>query len=316
MAWNAEFLTSPTHKFMSMRILIAGLIVAIFTACGSSKKTDEQAFLEGLDTAKVEGPPISEEVISSILESIPQPLEISSLLKESGKKYNAGYLNSPDFTSKYNSNYKRALNLGIYGADLGYTNIYEKNQDGVKYMAAIKEMADGLNIGRFFDIETIGRLATNSKNLDSLLLITTQNFNQINHYLQTQNRSNLSVLLITGGWLEALHITSEVASLSPDNVELRETIGSQKIILENIMLLLSFYKESDQSMASLLNDLDELKKAYDKVNITYTYKESTFEIKDGVMVIKDNSTSTIDITNDDLTAIKSITSNIRNKITS
>src|SRR5690606_34746213 len=121
---------------------------------------------------------------------------------------------------------------------------YEQNQDGVEYMSAIKELADGLNIGRFFDIETIGRLATNSKNLDSLLLITTQNFNQINHYLQSQNRSNLSVLLLTGGWLEALHITAQVAA-SSDSQELRETIGSQKIILENIMLLLSFYKDKD-----------------------------------------------------------------------
>ena len=214
-----------------MRILIAGLIVAIITACGSSKKTDEQAFLEGLDTAKVEGPPISEEVISSILESIPQPLEISMLLKESGNEYNLNYLNPAGNRSKYNSNYKKALNLGIYGADLGYTNIYEKNQDGVEYMEAIKELADGLNIGQFFDIKTIGRLATNSKNLDSLLLITTQNFNQINHYLQTQNRSNLSVLLLTGGWLEALHITTEVAA-NTKSQELRETIGSQKIILE------------------------------------------------------------------------------------
>jgi hypothetical protein len=147
-------------------------------------------------------------------------------------------------------------------------------------------------------------------------LITTQNFNDINSYLQTQNRSNLSVLLLTGGWLEALHITGEVAAINPENQDLRETIGSQKIILENIMLLLSFYKDSDQTMASLLNDLEPLKKAYDKVNITYTYKESTFEIKDGVMVIKDNSTSKIDITNEDLSSIKNITSSIRNKIIS
>jgi hypothetical protein len=299
-----------------MRIIIAGLIVAILTACGSSSKTQEEAFLDSLDRDTLAGPPVSEDAITSILESIPQPLEISMLLKESGKKYNAGMLNSPDYTSRYNSNFKRALNLGIYGTDLGYTNIYEQNQDGVKYMAAIKEMADGLNIGRFFDIETIGRLATNSKNLDSLLLITTQNFNDINHFLQTQNRSNLSVLLLTGGWLEALHITTEVAAATPDNQELKETIGSQKIILENIMLLLSFYKDTDQNMASLLKDLEELKAAYEKVKITYTYKESTFEVVDGVMVIKDNSTSTIEITNDDLNSIKNLTSNIRNKIIS
>jgi hypothetical protein len=299
-----------------MRIVLIGFILAIFTACGSGKKTDEQAFLEDLDSTKVEGPTISEEAIGEILQSIPSPLEISMLLKESGKKYNASFLNPADNISKYNSNYKKALNLGVYGTDLGYTNIYEQNQDGVKYMASIKELADGLNIGQFFDIETIGRLATNSKNLDSLLLITTQNFNSINHYLQTQQRANLSVLFLTGGWLEALHITCEVATANPTNKELQETIGGQKIILENIKLLLSFYKDTDQNMASLLADVEELKAIYDKVKITYTYKESTFEVVDGVMMIKDNSTSTIEITSEDIVNIKEVIAKIRSKIIS
>ncbi len=299
-----------------MRIVIIGLVLVLFAACGSEKRSDEEAFLEGLDSAKTEGPSISEGVISDILGRIPSPLEISVLLKESGKKYNGSYLNSPDNTSKYNSNYQKALNLGVYGTDLGYTNIYEQNQDGVKYMGSIKTLADGLSIGQFFDIETIGRLATNSKNLDSLLLITTQNFNSINHYLQSQNRSNLSVLFLTGGWVEALNILCEVAAANPANKELQETIGEQKIILENIMLLLSFYKESDQNMSSLMTDMEQLKELYDKVNITYTYSESTFEIVDGVMVIKDNSSSTIQITPEDIASIKALISSIRNKIIS
>lgn len=299
-----------------MKIVKFGLIAVLLAACGSDKKSDEQAFLETLDSGKSEGPTISEAVIGDILQQIPSPLEISVLLKESGKKYNASLLNSADNLPKYNSNYKKALNLGIYGTDLGYTNIYEQNQDGVKYISSIKSLADGLNIGQFFDIETIGRLATNSKNLDSLLLITTQNFNSINHYLQTQGRANLSVLLLTGGWLEAVHITCNVAMSDPNNKELQEKIGEQKVILENIMLLLSFYKDSDQNMASLLTDMNELKAAFDKVNITYTYKESTFEVVDGVMVIKDNSTTTIDITPDDINSIRSIISSVRNKIIS
>jgi hypothetical protein len=299
-----------------MKFVKIGLLAVILSACGSGQKTDEQAFIEELDSAKTEGPTISEAVIGDILQQIPSPLEISVLLKESGKKYDVGYLNSPDNLPKYNSNYKKALNLGIYGTDLGYTNIYEKNQDGVKYMSSIKSLADGLNIGQFFDVETIGRLATNSKNLDSLLLITTQNFNSINHYLQSQSRSNLSVLLLTGGWLEAMHITCNVAASDPGNKELQEKIGEQKVILENIILLLSFYKEADQNMASLLTDMEELKKIFDKVNITYTYKESTFEIVDGVMVIKDNSTTTIDITEADVKAIGELTGTIRNKIIS
>ncbi|MEQ8926106.1 MAG: hypothetical protein RLO81_09860 [Fulvivirga sp.] len=292
------------------------ILAVLFFACNSSKKPDEQAFLESLDSTKVEGPAISEEAISSIIQQIPSPLEISVLLKESGTKYDKGFLNSADNLSKYNSNYRKSLNLGIYGTDLGYTNIYEQNQDGLDYMAAIKELADGLSIGQFFDIETIGRLATNSKNLDSLLLITTQNFNSINHYLQEQNRANLSVLLLAGGWLEAMHITCQVAKKNPDNKELRDTIGEQKIILENIVLLLSFYKDIDQNMASLLNEMQKLQSEYEKIEIVKTYKESTFEVVDGVMVIKDNSTSEIKITPENVQNITNIISSIRKSVIS
>ena len=299
-----------------MKILIAGLILALVMACSSSgNKSEEQAFVESLADAPLEDDVISGEV-NDILHRIPSPLEISVLLKESGKRYNAAFLNSPDGLSRYNTNYKRALNLGIYGTDLGYTNIYEQTQDGIRYMATIKDLANELNIGQFFEMETIARLVSNSNNLDSLLLITTQNFNSINHYLQTQNRSHLSVLFLTGGWLEALHITCEVAKANPGNAQLQETIGSQKIILENIMHLLSFYKDSDKNMAGLLTDMEALKQSFDSVTITTIYKPSSFEVVDGVMLVKDNSSSTIEITEADIEKIRSVALNIRTKIIS
>jgi len=299
-----------------MKVVKTALLLALLTACGSGKNTDEQAMLNSIDSAGNKGPHISEGVIDDLLQEIPSPLEISVLLKQSGKKYNVDYLNSADNIARYNNNFQKAMNLGIYGTDLGYTNIYEKNTDGIKYMTSIKGLADDLNIGQFFDLETISRLATNSKNLDSLLLITTQNFNSINHYFQSQNRSNLSVLLLTGGWLEAMHITCSVAAADPKNKELNEKIGEQKIILEKILKLLSFYKDSDSHMASLLTDLQVLEEVYKKVNITYTYKESSFVVVDGVMVIKDNSTTTVDITPELVAEIKNISSSIRNKIVS
>lgn len=298
-----------------MRILSGLLVALLLFSCGSGKKTDEQAFQESLDSAMNQGTTVDQEVISSILDQIPSPLEISVLLKESGTKYNFGLLNSPDNLPRYNSNFKKALNLGIYGTDLGYTNIYEQNQDGMKFLSTIKALADELNIGQFFDTETIKRLATNSKNLDSLLLITTQNFNAINHYLQQQNRSNLSVLLLTGGWVEAMQVTCQVASQNPGNVELNEKIGEQKITLEQLMLLLSFYA-NDENMTSLLKDFEELKILFDRINIVYTYKESTMEVVDGVAVIKDNSTTTIEISEADVRNIMEKTNAIRNKIIS
>jgi hypothetical protein len=297
---------------MTMRIIIISLLTGFLISCSSGKKPDDQEFLNSLDSTKQVG--IDEEVINSILDQIPSPLEISVLLKQSGSKYDAALLNNSDNLPKYNTNYKKALNLGVYGTDLGYSNIYEKNAEGITYISSIKSLADDLNIGQFFDVETIGKLATNSKNLDSLILITTLNFNHINHYLQTQGRDNLSVLLLTGGWIEAMQITSQVAAKKPSK-ELFEKIGEQKIILEQIMLLFSFYTD-DTNMAALLKDLEQLKAVYEKININYTYKESSMEIVDGVAVIKDNSTTTIDITDQNVEEIRSIVNTIRTKIIS
>lgn len=298
-----------------MKSIYYSLVLLSCIACSSGHKPDELAFEQSLDSASSSGPIVDPELIGGILGQIPSPLEISALLKASGTRYDRRFLNAPRNHEKYNTSYKQALNLGVYGTDLGYTNIYEQNLDGIKYLSSIKLLAEDLNIGQFFDLETIGRLAVNSNNLDSLLLLTTQNFNSINHYLQTQNRANLSVLLLIGGWIEAMDITCQVASLDQSNKQLQETIGSQKIILEQIMLLLSFY-EHDASISTLLADFRGLESAFERIDITYTYQASTMEIIDGIAVIKDNSTTTINITEEDIAAIRNHTNIIRNKIIS
>lgn len=296
-----------------MNKIYIGLILLVSFACGS-KKPSEQAFQESMKDVTMEGPEISQEVLSDIIQQIPSPLEISVLLKESGTNYDKGMLNKADKVSDYNSNFSKALNLGIYGTDLGYANIYEQNQDALFYLNAIRRLAEGLSIGQFFDFTTISRLATNSKNLDSLLLITTRNFNNINTYLQEQERANLSILVLAGGWLEALHISNQVLQQKPDNIELREKVGEQKIILENIMLLLTFYEQSDPNISELKQKMAPLQDVFNKVKIAYTYEESTFEEVNGVLMIKDNSSSTIEINDENIADINEITKSIRSSI--
>lgn len=293
------------------------LLTAVVTfACTSNKKSDEQqAFLESLDTMALDQPAISEEVISDIIQQIPSPLEISFLLKNSGSKYNSEVLNDPDNISNYNSSFEKALNLGIYGTDLGYANIYEQNQDALFYLSSIRTLADELSIGQFFDFGTIKRLATNSDNLDSLLLITTQNFNHINSYLQENQRQNLSILILTGGWLEALHVVCEVVKANPGNQQLIDKVGEQKIILDNIKLLLGFYK-NDPYIADLHKSILELEEVFADIEIIYTYAEPTFKEVNGMLVIEDNSSTTIKITSENVRAIREKVSAIREKIIS
>lgn len=299
---------------MKRLILFFCTISLVFGACDSGPQIDEQAILDSLQAAESNAPVISDDVLESILQQIPSPLEIAVLLKQSGTNYDISLLNGTKNLSNYNSNYKKALNLGVYGTDLGYTNIYEQNQDAFEFLTAIRELADGLSIGQFFDFGVIRRLATNSRNLDSLLLITTKNFNHINASLQEQQRANLSVLLLTGGWLEALHIICQVTERNMANEELKERIGEQKIILENIMLLLSFYSDSNPNIKELADRMMELQAQFDNIEITQTYAESTLEEVNGIVTISNNSTTTINITDENIREIARITSSIRDYI--
>lgn len=287
----------------------------VLSGCFQKNEIDERAFERSMDSLAQATPGIDEEVVKAVLEQIPSPLEISMLLKEANTRYNRSILNSPDNISRYNTNYKKALNLGIYGADLGYATIYGESVESIQYLSSIKSLANDLNIGQFFDIATIGKLAATSGNLDSLLLVTTRNFNEINHYLQDQNRSNLSLLFLVGGWIEAMEIICEVSSANLQNRKLLEGIGEQKIILEQMVLLLSLFKD-DPGMASLVRDFEQLKVVFDEVNITYTYKESSMRVVDGVVVITDNSTSTISITDENALEIKRRINSIRSRIIS
>lgn len=296
-----------------MKTLAPLILALVVWSCSGDKRTREQVFLDSLESMAANAPLISEEVIMDIIQQIPSPLEISFLLKDAGTRYEYGMLNPPENSSRYTSNFAKALNLGIYGTDLGYANIYEQNQDALRFMSAVRSLADELSIGQFFDFKTISRLAANSRNLDSLLMITTQNFNTINTYLQENQRPNLSILLLTGGWLEALNITCQVAKANPSNQALIEKIGEQKIILDNIKLLLGFYTR-DPYISDLHRDIMKLDEVFSQIEIIYTYAEPTFLEVNGMLVVQDNSTTTINITAEDVNKIRERITEIRKKI--
>jgi hypothetical protein len=110
-----------------------------------------------------------------------------------------------------NTNFQKAIGLGIYGADLGYLNMYERTSMVIDYISTIRSLADGIQVGQFFDFNTLRRIATNKENLDSLMLISQQSFNRIDSYLRETNRASLSMVIVAGVWIEGLYLSTRVA---------------------------------------------------------------------------------------------------------
>lgn len=249
--------------------------------------------------------------MADVIRSVPSPLELTALVKVSGSDYRPESLNNTDFISNYTTPVTKALNLGIYGADLGYINMYEKTAASIKYLAAVRSLAEDLQLGQFFDFETLQRLSRNNDKLDSVIFISTNSFEKMSDFLSKQKRTNISVLMLLGGWIESLHLTCEVAAETKDKA-IMEKVGEQKVSMDQLMILLQLFKE-DAAWKSINKDFADLKKEYDKVKITYEYKEPEMKEVNGELVIEDNSTSKIEISEELFRAISQRVEDIRNK---
>lgn len=211
------------------------------------------------------------DVLNKMIQSFPSPVEVSSIIKKAGLKYNEKLLNAADNKTKYKGDFKRALNLGIYSTDLGYINIYQNNQNAFSYLSAVKTMADGLKLGKHIDLGAITTLALEN-NLNALLAETSGTFEKMNSDLWEQKKANLSALILTGGWLETLYLTCAVARKKPNAAkafeikELNEQIAQQKIILDQLLDILKKYSNGDETK-KLIGELKDLRKLFDNFKL-------------------------------------------------
>jgi hypothetical protein len=297
---------------MKLRNSLIIILCLLLTACGGNKTKKEKIDVNSLLKENEGTLEISAESMNSIIESIPSPLEIAMVIKNSGNGFNETILNKQENARLYTTDQAKALSIGVYGGDLGYINIYEKAYLTVNYLTTIKGLADDINIGQFFDFTTIKRMASNSDKMDSLIYLSTINFNKMDAFLRSQKRSNLSILMVTGTWTEGLYIATQVAKENKSK-DLVDWIGYQKIIIDQLILGLSAYK-NDEYFQNIVTDFKSLKTLYDKISISYDYHEPESVEVDGRLVIVDKSTSTVNITEEQVNEICALVSQIRSRL--
>lgn len=244
-------------------------IALILSACGSP--TTEEDILSDSDSNSV----IQKEKnnkVQLIFSSIPAQSETTGLLDDAGAKYNSKYLNPIENTSKYSSVKARALNLGVYGIDLGVTNIFDQTQESMLYLRCTNKMASSLGISGAFDEKMSERIDASSDNKDSLLAIITDSYRSADNYLQENGQAGVSSLMVAGGWIEGLYIATQIA-IASNNEAIINKIGGEKTTLGNLISLLEDYKTETDGAADILTDLNELKKIYDGTSDKLTLEQ-------------------------------------------
>jgi hypothetical protein len=302
---------------MSIRFLIVQLVIVLLVcSCGGNTGRNGQFTFPDADSIPLsEAEKLSDEALDDISRNISSPMEISEILQKMEVPFSTGYLASSIDPSRLGTSYDKALRLGILGADLGYLNMYEKTGSSIDVLSSIKKLADAINVGQFFDFETIKRLSLNRSNLDSLFLLSNNAYNEIDKFLREKGRGQLSSLMITGVWIEGQYLATQVLKQNPDSL-LRNRVGEQKIILNDLIMLLAPYCNSNEQYRELCQYMQDFRNAYRDIRITYTVGEPVMVEKDGALIVVQTDQSHVDMTDEQLSSVIEVTSKIRNKLIS
>ena len=239
------------------------------------------------------------------------PIELTRIFENIGAEYATPILNSTENASNYLTSSKIALNLGAYGVDLGYLQLFHLSQESVIYWTVIEKLTNQLGITG--DIINTSResLDENFHNPDSLIQIATATFAIVKNQLKEQNRESVAAMIMIGGWIEALYIATEALYNEEDpDPEIITIIAEQKYSLNS---LVSFAKNhhQDPEVATYYRKLRLLQNYFREFDIYYKKNDLRIDTVNKVIVTSGNK---IDITKENILQIKKLIRKTREEI--
>jgi hypothetical protein len=203
--------------------------------------------------------------------SIPSPIQMVSLIKKQDDVYNASVMTDAGNVDKFTTTFKRAINMGVYGADLGYATIYEKNLQAVSYLNSVDKLSTELGIAGAFDADLVQRFIDNGNNQDSMLIIMSEGYRKGDQFLKDNEQHDLASLILTGGWIESMFFAT-TSFQKTKNQEIANRIGEQKTALKTIVDLLKDFN-GEGTYTDLITKLTDLQTDFDKIEFNYQFVE-------------------------------------------
>jgi len=263
-------------------VLLLG--VCLLTGCKGGKKApqedmevdikDKEAILQDIKQAE------------KIFQALPSPLESAMLIKSAGARFEEKLLNPVSSVNNYVTNKAMALNLGIYTCDLSFASLYEQTQLLIDYMNAAKKMADGLGILKAIEQEDIDRLEENINNSEVIMDIVSQTFMNSNSYLEDNGQPATAAIVLTGGWIEGLYISTQLVDMNDFNGnKLVGRIIDQKLSIDILLNLLNSSK-GNTAIDGIILEVTRLKDVFDKIKIDTSPVRPEYDPESKTTVLK------------------------------
>jgi hypothetical protein len=289
--------------------IMAAAVIFLLCGCGNSTNEIDDLEAKSVPVKSVDSSEnkVSRKMLKELIGSFPTPVEMALTIKQSHQPFDKEFLLNAADAPNFSSNYEKAIAMGGYSADMGIIHIYGKSLMAVEYLGAVRTLAKQLDLEQFFDFRALLDMARNSSNIDSLTVVTTKSFNDMDGHLREKGRDELSLLIIFGTWLEGLNVFSNYYLAHPSE-ELRNRIAEQKVSLEKMNLIMTAAYETDPYFEQLTLGMEPLVELYKGVILDYVYKEPEMVEVNGQLVVVDKSEMKIVVTDE---TIKQIAKEIR-----
>jgi len=260
------------------------LLVLAAIGLGSCKScnTDEQQSIVLDERAKIE------KSIEKSVYPLPTSAEVMKLLNDLEIGYMIGISNPVEKASGYLTSKDRAVNLGIYGADLSYATLYNMQQDVINYLNAVRILANELSMSQIYDENLYTSIKENFDNKDNLVALLTDAFNKTYGYLSENDQESLALLVVGSSWVEGMYITTNISE-SVYDVE-----GIVKVFLEqknsfDLFIDIAKPHADDPLIGEFLKALEPIGNVYAGIETSLTEK-NVMDIKKTIESVREKLT--------------------------
>lgn len=264
-------------------LIVIGLInlLSCKNKAASEKKAEERRESEKVETIRQE--------IEKNVYPLPTSVEVINMLTELEVGYIIGISNPPSNAKKYIPSQAKAINVGVYGADLSYATLYNMQQYVNDYMDAIRVLANDLNMSRIYDVALYDSIKVNYDSRNKLVKILSDAFNDTYSYLSENDQQALALLVVGGAWVEGMYLTTHVSEAAYNIPGISRVLLEQKKSFDLYLDVTKSYLD-DPMIGDFVKTLEPIKKVYQGLSSSLTEKNIR-DITEAITLIRDKVTN-------------------------
>lgn len=220
---------------------------------------------------------------------IPPPAILSHAIAKQNIGFEQQSVSDPGHPEKWTSEMKKALNLGVLGADLSYLINHNQGTLIPRYLAAIRELTDQLGISNEVDPKLLQQIEVGLENPSNVLGLQGVFFRNLESYLRKNNRNAISTYILLGGWIEALHQLANPAD-SIAGHPLDRFLTEQTYSARGVRSLLDSLQT--ETFAPIGSSIHKLCDALEDLDKYYEFKSPIHDKRESVTYVRSNASVT------------------------